>query len=134
MQRLTEVFWTVLAGVSVFVVGQLFLRVVVDPIQELWKLTGEIAHSLIYYANVYSSLTAPDRKEEAKVAFRDKAAQLQAKAYAIIWYSLWWLLRLTPKKSDVIESSRCLIALSNFSIDTSSDAGSIAARIEDKIR
>lgn len=43
---------TVIGGVIVFVIGQLIVKFLIEPLQEQAKLIGEIANSLILYSNV----------------------------------------------------------------------------------
>ncbi len=89
-----QVFWTVLSGVTVYVAGQIFVKFVIDPIQEFRKLTGEIGHSLIYYANVYSN-----------TSFCEEAT-----------------LRLLPSRTDIIEAGSNLIGLANGVLDKNDTA------------
>lgn len=57
-------FTTILAGVSVFVLGQVFLKWVIEPIQDLRKVIAEI---LFYLANDHSIIHNAEivNKEEA---------------------------------------------------------------------
>ena len=50
--QLAVVFLTVFSGVITYILGQLALKLVVEPVQELKKTIGVIAHSLIERANV----------------------------------------------------------------------------------
>jgi hypothetical protein len=43
---------TILGGIVIFVGGQILTKFIVEPFYEQSKLIGEIANSLIYYANV----------------------------------------------------------------------------------
>jgi hypothetical protein len=47
-----QVFWTVFAGVMVFVTVQILVEIFIKPIHEFHRFTGEIADPLIYYANI----------------------------------------------------------------------------------
>lgn len=48
-----EIFWTIIAGVVVFVLSQLFIEYGLRPIQKYKNLKGRIAYLLTYYADVY---------------------------------------------------------------------------------
>jgi len=48
---LTSAF-TILGGVVVFVIGQIIVKFIIEPLQEQLKLLGEIANSLVFFANV----------------------------------------------------------------------------------
>jgi hypothetical protein len=116
-----QVFWTVLSGVTVFVLGQVFVKFVIDPIQAFYKVTGEVGHSLIYYANVYSNTKMCEKPElqEAHEAFRRLSCQLFLNAYAIPWYGFWARLRFLPPYWEVQEAGGHLIGLSNGCLDKS---------------
>src|SRR5687768_13838110 len=43
--------FTILGGIIIFVVGQVVAKFIIEPLYEQSKLIGEIANSLIYYAN-----------------------------------------------------------------------------------
>ncbi len=43
---------TILGGIIIFVGGQILTKFIIEPFYEQSKLIGEIANSLIYYANV----------------------------------------------------------------------------------
>jgi len=112
---------TIIGGIIIFVTGQIILKFVIDPILELNRLRGEIAHSLIYYANIYSN-TSPiytDLTEDARFRnevqenFRKLGSQLCPKASIIPWFNIWELLRIVPKFQDVMEATSQLIGLSN---------------------
>lgn len=70
------VFATVVAGVVVFVIGQVALKLVIEPMQDQASTIGGITHSLTYYANV--SKASPDEEvREARRVYRDQAAALR---------------------------------------------------------
>ena len=106
---------TIAGGVVVYAVGHLCVALFVEPIHRLRSLIGEIADSLVFYANVYSNpeVTQTELCDEASEALRRLAGQLKARAYTIPWYSLWSLLRLVRQKTEIEESSAELIGLSN---------------------
>jgi hypothetical protein len=116
-----QVFWTILSGVTVYVLGQVFVKFVIDPIQNLYKLIGEVGHSLIYYANLYSNTQMCDKSQlqEAHDTLRRQSCQLFSSAYAIPGYGLWARLRLLPPYYDAQEAVGQLIGLSNGCLDTS---------------
>lgn len=119
-----QVFWTVLSGVTVYVAGQIFVKFVIDPIQEFRKLTGEIGHSLIYYANVYSNTRFCEEATllEAHNLFRRQSCELFAKTHVIPLYGVWATLRLLPSRTDIIEAGSNLIGLANGVLDKTDTA------------
>lgn len=60
MTELSKIFLTsgltIFGAILVAVLGQVFTKAVLEPIQEQAKLVGEITHSLTYYRNVDLSL------------------------------------------------------------------------------
>ena len=53
------VFLTVLAGVITYVLGQLILRLVIEPVQDLRRTIGGISHALIERTNVIQNPGLP---------------------------------------------------------------------------
>ncbi len=102
-----QVFLTVLSGVLVYVVGQVFVKFVIDPIQAFYKVIGEVGHTLIYYANVYCNTRSCNEtlRQEASAALRRLSSQLYSTAYAIPWYGVWAKLRFLHPYKDIREAS-----------------------------
>lgn len=49
---------TILGGILVFVIGQVVVKFILEPLHEQAKLIGEIANSLIFFANVGPGLVS----------------------------------------------------------------------------
>ena len=109
--------FTVLGGILVFVVGRIIEKFAIEPIHEQSKLIGEIADSLIFYADLYSNPGSGQREQmdEAKKVLREQASQLIARNNMIPCYKFWRYLSLghLPKRADIIEARKNLIGLSN---------------------
>jgi hypothetical protein len=117
---------TILGGVLIFVVSQIVLKFVLEPIYDLNKLRGEIAYSLMFYANVYmdsfpslAGFITTNFGEDIKVRdnvqkiFREQASLLCPKASVIPWFKMWELLKIVPRYRDIAEATTELIGLSN---------------------
>ncbi len=65
----------VLAGIFVALIVQLVTAVHLRPILDIREIIGEVAVSLIYYANVYGQLGAAERKKEAQEAFLEHGSK-----------------------------------------------------------
>jgi hypothetical protein len=110
---------TALLAVLVFVVTQSFLKIILEPIQDQRKLIGEIAHALLFYANVYHlHIQRPDEEQKqeidnAKKAFRELAGRLRASLWTIPLYDALALLGRVPKQQDVLAASDALVGWSN---------------------
>ena len=112
---LTSCF-TIFGGVVVIVGGQIITKFFVEPIHDQFRLIGEIADSLIFYANLYMNPGSgkPEKMDEAAQKLRQQSSQLRARTYAIRWYELWEFVGLVLKRTDVMEASRNLMGLSQF--------------------
>jgi hypothetical protein len=115
-----EVFITAFLAVVTFIGGQALLRFVVEPIQEQRRLIGEVAHALRFYANAYSTLDFDsvseqerERLGEAQKALRELEGRLLASLWTIPYYDALALLRMVPKKYDVLDASKNLVGWSN---------------------
>jgi hypothetical protein len=110
-----QIIGGVASGVLIFIIGQAFLRFVMEPIQEFHKLRGEISSALIYYANVLIN-ERPLEKQAADgaEAYRQFASRLMALIAGIPCYKVWSWLRIVPQYKSVVQASRELIGLSNY--------------------
>lgn len=111
---------TAFLAIVVFVLTQSFLKLVLEPIQEQKKLIGEVAHALLFYANVYhldsfGPLDEQRREEldEARKTLRGLAGQLQASLWTVPLYDTFARLGWVPRKADVLEASTHLVGWSN---------------------
>ncbi len=110
---------TALLAVLVFVLTQSFLKLVLEPIQEQRRLIGEVAHALVFYANVYhvTAFGTPDERrieelEEARKALRNLAGQLRASLWTVPFYDALARVGWVPRKQDVLEAATQLIGWS----------------------
>jgi hypothetical protein len=105
---------TIIGGVFLFVVNQLFQRLVVDPVQEQRTAIGVIDHRLTYWSWAYSNPQENKslERDRAMDELREAAARLLAATNAI---RSWWVaLRLgAVARPSVNEAARELIGLSN---------------------
>jgi hypothetical protein len=111
---ITTAVLTIIGGVTVYVLGQIITKFFIEPYQEYRKTVGEIAYTLVYYANV-SAGTGEDRQHEAWSAFRQNAARLLSSTEQIPSYD--WFARKTwtnlPPTESVNKAFHALIGLSN---------------------
>ena len=47
------VFYIILAGVIIYVAGEIIVKIVIDPVQELKRVIADIAFKLIHYSHIY---------------------------------------------------------------------------------
>jgi hypothetical protein len=107
--------FTIVGGVIIFVMGQIISKFLIEPIHEQRKTIGEIADSLIFYANVYGNpgLGPKEKMDEAYQRLRELATLLQSKTHLIPFYSFFSSCGMVQKPSDIQEASSQLIGLSN---------------------
>ena len=107
---------TVIAGVLVFVVGQLFLKLVIEPVHQLKRTMADISHTFIQYAYVIhnGSVVSPELRDEVFEKLRQLSGQLYADMALIPWYPLFGKLFFLPSSIKVYESAKKLIAVANW--------------------
>ncbi len=109
------VFTTISAGVLVFVVGQIFLKWMIEPIQELRKIKAEI-HFYLYndYSIIHNAHTLD--KEEVLSSCKNLkrlGAKLLSSQQLIPRYKTTLKVFGLPKREDIILASKRLSLLSN---------------------
>lgn len=97
-----SVFSTVLAGVFVFVLGQIFLKLIIEPAQELKRTLGAVSHILLVHQAKLTNATS-DRGIADEV--RAKSAEIVSKHHTILWYPLTRLLFGLPSKQALLSAS-----------------------------
>jgi hypothetical protein len=108
-------FITIIAGVTVYVIGQLIIKLVVDPIQAFKSTVGEISIALINNANVYANpgIQSAERNNEASKEFRLLASILSARVNLIPKYEWTSKVFALPSRDEIHEAKSKLILLSN---------------------
>src|SRR5438874_13832645 len=99
MSETLKIALTAVAGIVVFVLGQIVVKLFIDPIQEQWKLRGKIVHTLSFYAMLDREKAPAELVKEWSFALRTLASQLQATT-AIPAYRLLSILRLVLKRES----------------------------------
>ena len=109
-----QIFWTILSGVLVFLIGQAALKFYFEPLQEFRRTVAEIAHALIEYASVYGN---PGflKKDEKKVSahLKNLSSKLYANMYLIPFYARTARYIRFPSEESVSEAATHLIGLCN---------------------
>jgi hypothetical protein len=107
---------TVLGGVFIFVAGQLLGKFIIEPVQDLKKLLGEIRFALIFYAPAILTPTGDKAGEEdAQKALRRTSCDLRSKVEAIPFYGTLSFIScgFLPYKKKAFKASTLLMGLSN---------------------
>ena len=103
---------TVVSGVSVFILGQLFIEFIMKPIQEFKDIRARVAWALVYYANIYCNPEDASNKSEKHDIASEKLRMLAADLEAFIIRKPT-LLKLFYNDKKILEASSKLIGLSN---------------------
>lgn len=94
------VFITIISGVAVFVLGQIVLKIFIEPWQEYLQFKGKLSASLTYYANVYSNpgCGKPDLNDEARIETRKLASDLDSIINKVVFYDFYSCIKLFPER------------------------------------
>jgi len=111
----STVFLTVISGVLTYVFGQVIMKLVIEPVQEMKKTIGQISHSLIEHANVISNPGVPSEEiiKDTSQHFRKLSSQIQTHLYLVPLYKYVAVLFKLPSQDEVLQASKSLMGLSN---------------------
>jgi len=117
------VFITIFAGFTVFVLGQIFLKWFIEPVQEFRKLQGEI---LFLFANDHAAIhnaKAIDEKEALIVlgALYNLGARLHSCIHLIPCYRKTRRVFSLPEEEKVIFAAKCMHSMGNTMFGSSAD-------------
>lgn len=109
------VFFTVLSGVITFVIGQLVVKLLLDPVQDMRKTIGLVSHTLVERANVIANPGVPEKEvmDSASDELRRLSSQLHAHLYLVPCYDTTARVFRLPSKEKLLAASTALIGLSN---------------------
>lgn len=130
------VFLTVLSGVITFVLGQLVIKLLVDPVHDFRKTVADIALALIEYANIYANPGVAGSEIEKKVSeeLRRLSSRLNAQMYLIPCYPITAKIFGLPSRKTVVDAASNLIGLSNGVFQSASNLVLVNVERADKIR
>jgi hypothetical protein len=130
------VFLTVFSGVLTFVLGQLIIKLLVDPVNDFRRTVADIALVLIEYANVYANPGVAGSEVEKKVSeeLRRLSSRLNAQMYLIPCYRIIAKIFGLPSRDKVVGAASDLIGLSNGVFKSASDLVSVNVKRADQIR
>jgi hypothetical protein len=111
----TTIFFTVLAGVLTYVMGQLISKLVIEPVQDARRTIGQISHALIERANVIHNPGVPSVEimSETSRELRRLSSQLQSHLYLVPAYPVTATVFRLPSRAKLLAASSQLIGLSN---------------------
>lgn len=108
------VFATVLSGVLTYVLGQLVLKLVVDPVQEAKRTIGEVSMSLIEHSQAIHNpgVLKDEAMASAANQLRKLSSKLHGHLYLIPKYDRTAKLFQLPAKAALLVAATDLAALS----------------------
>jgi hypothetical protein len=118
--------FTALFGAVVLVLGQVIQRFLIEPVQEQRKAIGEVAHNLVFLANVSNASSRMVRggptpfvvdPADAVRTLRRLAGQLRASLWAIPLYDGLARIRCVLGRERVMRASAGLVGWSNSIYD-----------------
>lgn len=75
---MSQTFWTILVGVTVFVLGQIIQNFFLKPIQDLKRVIGEISHKVKFHSNIITNSGVNEEMiNKASGDMRDLSCQLE---------------------------------------------------------
>ena len=120
------VFYIILAGLIIYILGEIIVKIVIDPVQELKRVIADTAFKLIHYSHVFKLSAAADASQEAseKTVDREKleqaadeyrklASMLNAGLRLVPYYPFARVVFLLPKEADIIDARNELIEMSD---------------------
>lgn len=116
---------TIISAVMIFVLGQISLKLIIEPIQELKKEISEILNAMVFYADRISNpnSNSQDVIDEVSKILRKHASNLEAKSSIIPFYRIFEIFRVLPNKQNISEAKSHLIGLSNSLSNSENNSG-----------
>lgn len=149
IMEIAIVFYIILAGVIIYVLGEIIVKIVIDPVQELKRVIADVAFKLIHYSHVFKLSSAddsdtaameaeiaPEKLEQAADEYRKLASMLNAGLRLVPFYPLARVVFLLPKEVDIIDARNELIEMSEeiFAAPKSFVIAERRKRIEKKLK
>ncbi|WP_305374530.1 hypothetical protein [Photobacterium leiognathi] len=109
------IFGTVLSGVLVFILGQIILKLVIEPIQDYKKQISKIGFDLIKLGNVFANPRGREDEEMLKACtqMREHSSSLYSYFYLVPFYKVTGFVFGLPSEEKVLKATQELIGLSN---------------------
>ena len=113
MEQILTAVYTVTTGYLVFVLGQITISFLINPINDHKKVIGKIQDAVIYYANVFSPMMNKATQAEAREKFRKLATQLVSTARVIPCYEFTSHIFSLPTLKNLESAHHSLVGLAN---------------------
>ena len=100
---MTNFILTVLGGVLIFVVGQILLKLVIEPAQELKKSLGAVSNILLLHQ---AQLINAAFNREIAFEIKSKSVEILSKSSVVLGYRLIRKILGLPSKSNILLACR----------------------------
>lgn len=107
---------TATGAVVVFVASQILGKLVIEPVQDVKKLLGEIRYALVFHAQaILTPVGDPAAEDRAAEALRKLSCDLRSKIGSVPFYDNWARVSkgFLPRRQNAIEAAKELMGLSN---------------------
>lgn len=110
------IFLTILSGFLVFVFGQIFLKLVIEPVQQLKKTIASAGYTLVKFAHIIHNSDNVDQEERLSVFkdLRELSAQIYSATELVPLFSVTRLVFGLPEKKIIYQGSKNIIGISNW--------------------
>ncbi|HEY9625786.1 MAG TPA: hypothetical protein V6C84_00655 [Coleofasciculaceae cyanobacterium] len=98
-----------LGGVLIFVIGQIILKLIIEPVQELKKILGDTDHILLIHQ---AKLTNAVSDEKIVTELKLKSSEIISKSDVVPCYAFIHILFGLPSRKNILEASKNLNQLS----------------------
>jgi hypothetical protein len=109
-------FETILSGVLVFVLGQIFVKLILEPVNKLKQTFAAVSHAYLLHIRVlYGPMGANDSDlTKAQDDFRLLSGNLCSDLCLIPSYGFWRLVFFLPEEAAIYKAAKSLIALGSW--------------------
>lgn len=107
---MSTIFETVVAGVSVYVLGQIAIKFVIEPILEFRSLLGRITQ---FFLRNQGEMISAEGSESTQNELFALASELLQKRQSIIWYSRLSFIYGLPSSDKVLNAARSMNQIGN---------------------
>lgn len=115
----------IISGFSVFVLGQIFLKWIIEPVQDLRRAIGRVAHTLHFRARFSAN---PGLIDKSRITFvseevRRLASDLRESLVVVPCYRWTSFVFRLPKRTKILVAATQLVGLSNSLHESSAGDG-----------
>lgn len=110
-----SIFWTIISGVLIFILGQIFVEAILKPHKRFKELKAKISYSLVLYGNIYSSPLIREMSSVAELGeYEAVGSELRKLASELTGYlEERWSVTGKVNSNNISKAASALIGLSN---------------------